>query len=300
MKLAFWRRDEDDLEALFRAVDVRNHRTTVLAPPDLGPELDEVVVERDELLAALDEQRPAPDAAELGQQLKTAWYVTSAVERSYDERWTAVAETAIDAVRGLWPSPAAAGERAAGDGNHQTSPGAPGPRLQHTAAGRGLGSSHVLGDTISSTATPTVERPVPARAPAAGTGGTEAAAPTPAGPPPALDALGAVLDEHLERLALRLAVTIGAVTSVTWNLMPDAYREVYRTLATQVLMAGWLPPGSRSPAATRTDIASVLIDHEWLDDDTCRCGWDESTCDFAPLFHVEHVAEQLIDAGVTA
>lgn len=416
MKLAFWRRAED-IEPL---IDVRFPSGSVLSAPaseyadlfaaeyernrtptpvpvrieDLQAQLAEVTVERDELLQALDEKRPEPAAHELGQQLKAAWYLKSAaLDRSYDEAWTAVAETAIDAVRGLWPTsepldpadiavldaeadrllpvcgriqPARTGLHAYRcsndrdhDGDHcaevdgrivatwtnccgsfpfcgcptQTSPGAPGQRSTPPATGRGLGSAHAPGDTNGS-AVPSAEPLAPAEAPTAGTSSTEAAAPSPAGPPPSCgdwdgtqwtctrpvghlgphaaevgdlcratwpskSSLAAEADEHMERLALRLAVSAGTVTSLTWNLMTDSYREVYRTLATQVVLAGWLPPGTRRAAGNVGSVAAVLTDHELLADDTCRCGWPGSII-AGPMFHAEHQAQQLLSTGVLA
>lgn len=71
----------------------------------LTHQLDETLVERDELRAALDWQRPEPDAAVLGPLLKDAWFRPRNPPGPWDHeaRWASIAETAIDYVRGLWP-----------------------------------------------------------------------------------------------------------------------------------------------------------------------------------------------------
>lgn len=52
-----------------------------------------------ELQQALDHQRPAADPAVLGPLLRARWTVRG----PQTEKWEAVAETAIDHIRGLWP-----------------------------------------------------------------------------------------------------------------------------------------------------------------------------------------------------
>jgi hypothetical protein len=66
---------------------------------------DEVADERDQLAGALDLERPAPNPAWLASELKRGFYRARIAPgpEAVDERWTAIAETAIDVVRGLWP-----------------------------------------------------------------------------------------------------------------------------------------------------------------------------------------------------
>lgn len=384
MKLAFWRRDDAELSPPFDLAAYQPFRFVALPPDkvrenledalvakfgdeaDVRRQLGEVTAERDELLQALDEDRPAPTRYVLGAVLEQQWHRHATAERTTTEAWACVADHAIDYVRGLWPlNPAGrldpadvaaldteaerrlhtdehgcdrypfctcptayevwrvgdliSGDQArrdlpdgavlrvemagyigdlrrvvgttpeglrpehrgvVGHGEYrieslpETSPGAPGQRFPVAAAGRELGSVHAPGDT-----TP----PVPAEAPPAGTGD-----------------LADEVDAHLERLAIWLATAAGTSDSSTWNLMLDAYREVYREFATQVALAGWLPPGIRRASGNVVAVAEVLVDHEWLDDDTCRCGWDENSHAWAPVHHVEHVAQQLLGTGVLA
>lgn len=396
MKLAFWRRDEvieplievrrtgdgtvsapalDAAAAWLEEFERNLQPRLVAAPNDVDAKLAEVTVERDELLAALDEHRPAPDAEELGRHLQTAWFANTGGTRSYRERWTAVAETAIDAVRGLWPAPAdepapvaepavpeweyallsdlarvgdpdptvaerlAVAERVGGNylgcesedirwcctrpldhtGQHvagtnqtvshvwpnETSPGNPGPSVTPADDRAGDGSPRLPGDTTSTAGA--VEPPVPAVAPPAGTGtGCEVhAVECQCGA--TIAELANDVDEHLERLAIRLAVTAGTTEAGTWHLHTPAYREVYRRLATEVALAGWLPPGTSTLAGDIASLSVVLTDHELLVDDTCRCGWAGSYADpngdspfeMWPLWHAEHVAGHLLQADIS-
>ncbi|MDN5859953.1 MAG: hypothetical protein L0H84_15165, partial [Pseudonocardia sp.] len=96
-------------------------------------------------------------------------------------------------------------------------------------------------------------------------------------------------DAHLARLATRLANTTDP--------------QIYRTFATQVALAGWLPPGTSRLAGDIASVAAVLTDHELLTDGTCRCGWQHHhgvVIEPGQLWHPEHVARHLLDeAAIT-
>lgn len=72
---------------------------------------DEMADQIAELNRALDEKRPAPDPVQLAHHLQAAW--ARMVGTHLDDRWHALAETAIDYTRGLWP----AADTAAGGGS---------------------------------------------------------------------------------------------------------------------------------------------------------------------------------------
>lgn len=253
---------------------------------------DEVAHERDELLQALDERRPAPDPGALGQQLKDAWFNRLAPKADLDERWTALAETAIDAVRGLWPREEAPTETSSGGGVDAeatpvpTAPGAPAP--DDTIHIRWCKRcSHQVEDLADRRICDECEAEVGTRDTAE---------------------LAASAEASIEQLAETIAGRDLAMTHSLWAHVDDRLREHYRAIAADVVNAGWLPPGTRVAAADRTAqvpvIASLLVAHELSIDDgtdgagyptTCRCGWDG-----LEIHHVEHVAEQLVATGAIA
>lgn len=108
----------------------------------LHADLNGALAALDNLNRALDELRPAPDPRWLGHQMKLAWF--RAVQRRHGgtfdgtAAWTAAAETAIDAVRGLWPPTAPQTVAGGGEGATTSSPdsavtGAPAPGDTHTS-----------------------------------------------------------------------------------------------------------------------------------------------------------------------
>lgn len=129
--------DTDLLDQAEQIRDDLGHDDPVL---ELRADLDGALAALENTLRALDEQRPAPDPRWLGHQMKLAWFRTiqSRHPGTFDgtAAWTAAAETAIDAVRGLWPPTAPQTVAGGGEGATTSSPdsavtGAPAPGDTH-------------------------------------------------------------------------------------------------------------------------------------------------------------------------
>lgn len=299
-------------------------REEIAALRDVVCEGEEVIAE---LQGALDTTRPAPDPVWLGAQIERAWFRASATFIPTTQAWTQVAETAIDAVRGLWPTPTPDADREAGPGSDGKSPtGSAGERAP-------VGGDYTITNETTDEWRARVHRDgrfyreppcecgddmrpglqhvqfgVGARcfelAPQTSPGGGEEAGvtSTPTGDPAPGDTQA---DDHREQLAITIARRDLAISGADWDGWTDRLRDYYRAGADDVIERGWRPPPTApSPTDRVPVIAQVLTDHELLADDTCRCGAGVLDAGFGlrdwPLWHAEHVATQLLVTGVLA
>lgn len=224
-----------------RSADLLDRATTYRAQigPDPDPDVADLRREIDDLTAALDnttqalaQQRPAPDPRWLGTRLKLAWFRPTRTPGAGDhiERWTAVAETAIDAVRGLWPADtptvAGGGERAVSPPPLATGAPAPGDTHHFTPCPRCrayLGAHRICGACEA-------DLPAPMRD-------------IPSG-------LEQLADAHI----LGLARAMCAPDETAWERIGPGVRDFYLRRATHALgylaEQGWRPPAAPTAAAS--------------------------------------------------
>lgn len=224
---------------------------------------DEMANQIAELNRALDEKRPAPDPIELAHHLLGVW--TRMAGTDIDARFHALAETAIDYTRGLWP----AHDPAAGDGSAGAElPVAPAPT--GAVPGGDLTVAQAIAESVATAERETWTIPTIrlAHTIAAGQvpGQMRALSWAGIGPlqVPMLRAARAVLDAGYRRLPARdsLAALLAA-----------------HDLAEAVAI---LPDLTEAPAG-------IAVESE------CSCGWSG-----LPIHHVDHVAEQVLDALTAA
>jgi len=189
------------------------------------------------LRRALDETRPAPDAAELGARLKHV-YLLPVHPESADVRWRRVAQAAIDAVRGTWPI-----DRWPLDA-HESS-----VEVEQNQPAE-------LVDTL----------------PSPPGGGAAAVSPPTAGAAPG-DPTGddvALAESALHSLSKLIAQRDLDIAGGSWDRLSDVMREHYRMVAADVVAGGWRPPAREWKVG---DLAACIAAHEDLPDGACRCGW---------------------------
>lgn len=241
--------------------------------------MEEIRRERDELQQALDTRRPQPSPTVLGPLLRQVWetphrgggpWGTAAI-------WEAIAETAIDHIRGLWPL---ADDEPAFHGPSCTCPRPPQDAAVLEAARR-LGPTYVAGSNEEAVTPPA----------------TSWAGESPA---PGDPTLAQRADAVLEGLAVALGSR--AVPASPWDTLPIEFQAIYRAYVDVVINEGWRPPLAGAPALRIPDVAAVLTAHELLADNTCRCGWGARPAGVtaAAIWHAEHVAEYLLAASVLA
>lgn len=285
----------------------------------LTKQLDELNHENVELQQALDVRRPAATPAVLGPLLQREWDRGMRRSGQTHARWHAIAETAIDHVRGLWPvdepafhgpsctCPLPADDVAALDAEADRRLDIPlcgSPQFEGFACS--LPDNH-SGQHEAHGGNP-AEPPYriwPKSATTDVAGSSEEAV-TPAatswaGEPPAPGdpTLARAADEQIEALAQTIAERQLSVIAGGWDTTNEPLRDHFRDVAADVVLAGWRPPvGALVPTGRVTAVAQVLYAHEPDVDatlTTCSCGWDG-----APIHHVEHVAEQLVALGALA
>lgn len=223
-----------------------------------------------ELNRALDEKRPAPDPIQLAHHLQAVW--TRMVGTDIDGRFHAMAETAIDYTRGLWP----AADTAAGGGSAGAElPVAPSP-TGATPGGGPITIAEAIAAAEQDTDVVEFSRHGDFTVPTIRLAAIMAAGQIPKmmrelhwagiGPiqVPILRGARAVLDAGYRRLPARdaLATLLAA-----------------HDLAEAVAI---LPDLSEAPAG-------IAVESE------CSCGWSG-----LPIHHVDHVAEQVLDALTAA
>jgi len=236
------------------------------------------------LRRALDETRPAPDAAELGARLKHV-YLLPVHPESADVRWRRVAQAAIDAVRGTWPIdrwPLDAVEREQWAAEEQQQARAVEQAIDDMARTqlRAALEQNRAAELVDTLPSPPGGGAAAVSPPAAG------AAP---GDPTAEDV--ALAESALYSLPKLIAQRDLDITGGSWDRLSDVMREHYRMVAADVVAGGWRPPAREWKVG---DLAACIAAHEDLPDGACRCGWAGEV-----IFHAEHVAEILLAAGVT-
>lgn len=193
-----------------------------------------------ELRRELDAQRPAPTPEQLAERLRYVWLATPpARDGDAGPRWHAVAQAAVDAVRGMWPleawpltpgeaeqQPAAAPKSSPGSGAEAAvpSPAAPSAPGDPTATGPMRPWPYKTSPGGGAVEAPDV---LPAVA-----GATAPGDPTPEPEP----------DPARETLAQTLARSELDYFRRTWPEFSDQIRDEYLGLADDVIAAGWQPP----------------------------------------------------------
>lgn len=216
----------------------------------LTKQLDEIVIERDELRAALDWQRPEPDAAVLGPLLHTAWFrPRTAGHWDHQARWAATAETAIEYVRGLWPLDpwTSTPQTVAGGSEEAVTPAAASSAGEPDAPGdnHAFRPDYALCAYCGAVASAPMSNRGWCRAcEVAEFGAFVAKAPASleeADPHRAVDDLAALTDAYIEDLARALCRHDIDTTGLRWDTAIPAWRDTYFNLAAAVVLAGWLP-----------------------------------------------------------